>query len=92
LLSLAFASLWMMNFKTATFRAALAERGMTVRRLAKGAKVNPRQLLHVLNEHRKGRHTWRRIEDAIFARERALLVELYGPVFGEEPVNEEIEV
>jgi len=81
-----------MNFKTATFRAALAERGMTVRRLAKGAKVNPRQLLHVLNENRKGRLTWRRIEDAIDARERALLVELYGPVFGEEPVNEEIEV
>ena len=77
-----------MNFKTATFRAALAERGMTVARLAKAVKINPRQLLHVLNEHREGRLTWCRIEDAIDARERALIVELYGPVFGEEPVEE----
>jgi transposase-like protein len=76
-----------MNFKTATFRAALAERGMTVKRLAKAVQINPRQLLHVLNEHRKGRLTWRRIENAIDARERALIVELYGPVFGEEPVE-----
>ncbi len=76
-----------MNFKTATFRAALAERGMTVARLAKAVQINPRQLLHVLNEHRKGRLTWRRIENAIDARERALIVELYGPVFGEEPVE-----
>ena len=73
-----------MNFKTATFRAALAERGMTVKRLAKSVKINPRQLLHVLNESRKGRLTWRRIEDAIDAKERALLVELYGPVFGDQ--------
>jgi transposase-like protein len=76
-----------MNFKTATFRAALAERGMTVARLAKAVQINPRQLLHVLNEHRKGRLTWRRIENAIDARERELLVELYGPVFGEEPAE-----
>ena len=77
-----------MNFKTATFRAALAERGMTVARLAKSVKIHPKQLRHMLNESRRGRLTWRRIEDAIDARERALLVELYGPVFGEEPVNE----
>jgi len=57
---------------------------MTVARLAKAVKINPRQLLHVLNENRKGRLTWRRIEDAIDARERALLVELYGPVFGDQ--------
>ena len=81
-----------MNFKTATLRQMLALRGMTVERLARSVKVNPRHLLHVLNEVRKGRLTWLRIEDAIDARERALLVELYGPVFGEEPVNEEIEV
>ena len=64
-----------MNFKTATFRAALAEPGMSVARLAKSVKIHPKQLRHVLNESPRGRLTWRRIEDAIDARERALLVE-----------------
>ena len=76
-----------MNFKTATFREALGKRGMTVARLARAAKMNPTQLRHVLNEKRRGRLTWRRIEDLIDAKERALIVELYGPVFGEEPIE-----
>jgi hypothetical protein len=33
---------------------------------------------HVLNEKRRGRLTWRRIEDALDYKERALLVELYA--------------
>jgi len=73
-----------MNFKTATLRQMLALRGMTVERLARSVKVNPRHLLHVLNEQREGRYTWQRIEDALDYKERALIVELYGPVFGEE--------
>jgi lambda repressor-like predicted transcriptional regulator len=76
-----------MNFKTATFREALGKRGMTVARLARAAKMNPTQLRHVLNEKRRGRLTWRRIEDALDYKERALIVELYGPVFGEEPIE-----
>ena len=76
-----------MNFKTATFREALGKRGMTVARLARAAKINPTQLRHVLNEKRRGRLTWRRIEDALDYKERALIVELYGPVFGEEPIE-----
>jgi hypothetical protein len=76
-----------MNIKTATFREALGKRGMTVERLARAAKMNPTQLRHVLNEQRKGRYTWQRIEDALDYKERALIVELYGPVFGEEPIE-----
>jgi hypothetical protein len=41
----------------------------------------------LLNEKRRGRLTWRRIEDALDYKERALIVELYGPVFGEEPIE-----
>jgi len=73
-----------MNFKTATLRQMLALRGMTVERLARSVKVNPRHLLHVLNDQRNGRYTWQRIEDALDYKERALIVELYGSVFGEE--------
>jgi hypothetical protein len=73
-----------MNFKTATLRQMLALRRTTVERLARSVKVNPRHLLHVLNEQRKGRYTWQRIENGLDSKERALIVELYGPVFGEE--------
>ena len=76
-----------MNFKTATLRQMLALRRTTVERLARSVKVNPRHLLHVLNDQRNGRYTWQRIEDALDYKERALLVELYGPVFGEEPIE-----
>jgi hypothetical protein len=73
-----------MNFKTAAVRQMLALRGMTVKRLARSVKLNHRHLLHVLNEQRPGRYTWQRIEDSLDYKERALIVKLYGPVFGEE--------
>ena len=56
-------------------------------RLARASKMNPTQLRHVLNEQRKARYTWQRIEDALDYKERALIVELYGPVFGKEPIE-----
>ena len=65
-----------MNVKTSKVRQMLALRGMTVERLARSVKVNPRHLLHVLNDQRNGRYTWPRIENAIDATERALIVEL----------------
>ena len=73
-----------MNFKTAAVRQKLALRGMTVQLLARSVMVHPRHLLHVLNEERNGRFTWPRIEKVIDYTERALIVKLYGSVFGEE--------
>ena len=73
-----------MNFKTAAVRQKLALRGMTLEGLARCAKISPRHLLHMLSEKRRGRFTWKRIEDLIDYKERALIVKLYGSVFGEE--------
>jgi hypothetical protein len=77
-----------MNDRTRTLRAILKRRGQSLMTLSKAAAVHHKYFMQVLAGTRCGRHVWKRIQIVTSPEEQREIVKLYGPVFGEDWVDE----
>lgn len=77
-----------MNEATRSLRVLLKERRTNMADLAKFAGVGYNHLMQVLGGRRKGARTWERLRRVLNAKEQRLIVDLYGPVFGEDWVDD----
>ena len=77
-----------MNVPTAALRSLLKKRGKNIADLADAAVVSYVHLSAVLAGRYAGPHTWKRIRQVTTPEEQRLIVQLYGPVFGSDWVDE----
>jgi len=79
-----------MNDSTRKLREILKRRGHTLKTLSKAAGVYHKWFLQVLAGTARGRvhHVWKRIRIVTSPEEQSEIVKLYGPVFGEDWVDE----
>ena len=80
-----------MNDRTAALRAVLKKRRLTIALLAEAAGVGYQHLSEVLAGRYSGPRTWKRVHRWTTPEEQRLIVELWGPVFGEDWVDETAE-
>jgi hypothetical protein len=80
-----------MNVPTAALRSLLKKRGKNVAGLAAAAGVGYVHLSAVLAGRYAGNRTWKRIQQVTTPEEQRLIVQLYGPVFGSDWVDETVE-
>ncbi len=80
-----------MNDRTAALRALLKKRRLTIALLADAAGVGYQHLSEVLAGRYPGPRTWKRVCRWTTPEEQRLIVELWGPVFGEDWVDETTE-
>jgi len=80
-----------MNVTTAARWSLLKKRGKNIASLAAAAGVAYEHLSAVLAGRYPGARTWKRIRQVTTPEEQRLIVQLYGPVFGSDWVDETAE-